>query len=118
MIAGSVTRNEGLNLMDNLGKKTTITVAEFSDHDFKSGTSMATPHVSGVAALVWSNYPECSANGIRLALRASADDQGDMGYDHAYGWGIVQAKAAVDYIAENGCKASSNVLRGGDGSAH
>ena len=23
-----------------------------------------------------SNYPECSANGIRLALRASADDQG------------------------------------------
>ncbi|WP_304636485.1 MULTISPECIES: S8 family serine peptidase [Pseudoalteromonas] len=118
MIAGSVTRNEGLNLMDNLGKKTTITVAEFSDHDFKSGTSMATPHVSGVAALVWSNYPDCSANGIRLALRASADDQGDMGYDHAYGWGIVQAKAAVDYIAENGCKASSNVLRGGDGSAH
>ena len=41
-----------------------------------------------------------------------------MGYDHAYGWGIVQAKAAVDYIAENGCKASNNVLRGGDGSAH
>ena len=39
-------------------------------------------------------------------------------YDHAYGWGIVQAKAAVDYIAENGCKASNNVLSGGDGSAH
>jgi subtilisin family serine protease len=104
--------------MEQLGQETTISVAEFTDHDFKSGTSMATPHVSGVAAVVWSNFPECTANGIRLALRASADDQGEAGYDHAYGWGVVQAKAAVDYISEHGCSAPKGVLRGGDGSAH
>ena len=118
LVVGAVMMNEGLHLMEQLGQETTISVAEFTDHDFKSGTSMATPHVSGVAAVVWSNFPECTANGIRLALRASADDQGEAGYDHAYGWGVVQAKAAVDYISEHGCSAPKGVLRGGDGSAH
>ncbi len=115
LIVGSVSYGEGLKLMENLGEMTTISVAEFADHDLKSGTSMATPHVSGVAALVWSHFPQCSANGIRLALRATADDQGESGYDPLYGWGVVQAKAAVDYIAEHGCQAPNGSVRGGQG---
>ena len=39
-----------------------------------SGTSMATPHVAGVAALVWSHFPECNNNHIRNALIQSAED--------------------------------------------
>ena len=67
-----------------------------------SGTSMATPHVSGVAALVWSHYTSCSAAQIRSALNATAEDRGSAGRDTRYGWGIVKAKAAYDYLA-NGC---------------
>ncbi|MEO2267348.1 S8 family serine peptidase [Pseudoalteromonas sp. YIC-656] len=115
MIAGAVTYSEGLKLMENLGKETTISTANFPDHDFMSGTSMATPHVTGVAALVWSNFPECSAQGIRMALRASAEDLGEQGYDYAYGWGLVQAKDAVDYIQENGCQAPNGNVKGGRG---
>ncbi|KZN69316.1 S8 family serine peptidase [Pseudoalteromonas luteoviolacea] len=67
-----------------------------------SGTSMATPHVSGVAALVWSNFPQCSNADIRAALNATAKDKGAAGRDTSYGYGIVQAKAAYDYLAQ-GC---------------
>lgn len=64
-----------------------------------SGTSMATPHVSGVAALVWSNNVSCSNQQVRDALNATAKDKGTSGRDTSYGYGIVQAKAASDYLA-------------------
>ncbi|MBD1583088.1 S8 family serine peptidase [Pseudoalteromonas sp. S16_S37] len=68
-----------------------------------SGTSMATPHVSGVAALVWSHFPNCTNDEIRKVLNNTAKDKGAAGRDTSYGYGIVQAKAAYDYIAQNGC---------------
>ncbi|MCG9697711.1 S8 family serine peptidase [Shewanella sp. Isolate11] len=74
-----------------------------SDYGYMNGTSMATPAVSGLAALVWSHYPECSGEGIRNALRMTAEDSGDAGHDVYFGYGIVKAKAAYDYIAANGC---------------
>ncbi|WP_274054108.1 S8 family serine peptidase [Thalassomonas haliotis] len=68
-----------------------------------SGTSMATPHVSGVAALVWSNHPTCTATQIRDALNNTAKDKGSSGRDNYYGYGIVQAKAAHDALTNDGC---------------
>ncbi|AOS96158.1 Subtilisin DY [Microbulbifer aggregans] len=116
IIAGTVSHKQGLTLLDNIGEDTTITVHQYPDHGFMSGTSMATPHVSGVAAVVWSNFPHCTASGIRQALRASAEDLGKAGYDYKYGWGLVQAKDAIDYIATNGCDTHSGKIYGGDGS--
>ncbi|WP_125562088.1 S8 family serine peptidase [Pseudoalteromonas rubra] len=69
-----------------------------------SGTSMASPHVAGVAALVWSHNSQCNNQQIRAALNATAKDKGAAGRDNYYGHGIVQAKAASDYIAANGCQ--------------
>ena len=67
-----------------------------------TGTSMASPHVAGVTALVWSHYPQCSAQEIRNTLAATAEDRGAAGRDDFYGMGIVQAKAAFDMLAQ-GC---------------
>jgi len=63
-----------------------------------SGTSMATPHVSGVAALVWGNNPNCTVQQIRDGLNASAQDKGSSGRDSYYGYGIVKAKDADTYL--------------------
>lgn len=74
------------------------------DYGYMSGTSMATPAVAGVAALVWSNHPECTGQEIRAALKASAEDSGTSGKDVYFGYGIVKAKAASDYLTSNGCE--------------
>ncbi|MFT5756799.1 MAG: subtilisin family serine protease [Alteromonadaceae bacterium] len=74
-----------------------------SDYGFMSGTSMATPAVSGMAALVWSNHNECTGTQIRDALKATAEDNGAAGHDDKFGNGIVKAKAANDYLTANGC---------------
>ena len=63
-----------------------------------SGTSMATPHVSGVAALVWGNNPNCTVQQIRDGLNASAQDKGSSGRDSYYGYGIVKAKDADTHL--------------------
>lgn len=68
-------------------------------YSFFSGTSMACPHVSGVAALVWSNFPDKSAQDIWQALIASAEDLGPPGRDDFYGFGLVQAANAMEYLA-------------------
>ena len=69
-----------------------------------SGTSMATPHVAGVAALVWNYYPECSNHQMRIAMALSAEDRGSVGRDNSYGYGIVKAKAMYNlFDSESGC---------------
>lgn len=99
----SVDRATGLDLAAKAGQSATLTVVGGQDYDYYNGTSMATPHVAGVAALVWSYYPSCTASQIRSALTATAKDLGTAGRDNYYGYGLVQAQDAVDYLAENGC---------------
>jgi subtilisin family serine protease len=63
---------------------------------WSAGTSMATPHVSGVAALIiGKNGGSMSPSHVDAALRASADDLGKPGNDDAYGAGRVNAYNAV-----------------------
>ena len=60
-----------------------------------SGTSMASPHVAGVAALVWAERPGLSVAQLEAVLRASATDLGTPGRDDHYGSGRVDAAAAL-----------------------
>ena len=48
-------------------------------YDYKSGTSMSTPHVAGLAALLWANLPAPTNSGIRGIIEDSADTTGAMG---------------------------------------
>lgn len=83
-----------------------------SDYGYMSGTSMATPAVAGVAALVWSNHTECTGSDIRNALKATARDAGTPGKDDYFGYGIVQAADADAYLTANAC--GGNGGGGGD----
>ena len=58
---------------------------------------MAAPHVSGVAALLIANAVEISPDEVREALQSTAEDKGAAGWDPGYGWGIVDAYAALNH---------------------
>lgn len=97
-----VSDTDGAALLARAGQQATVSVA-VSHYGYYDGTSMATPHVSGVAALVWSYFPSCSAEQLRRSLGRSARDLGKAGRDDQYGYGLVQAKAAYDRIRILGC---------------
>lgn len=59
------------------------------------GTSMATPHVAGVAALVYANGVH-DPDDIRDVLQNTASDLGAPGWDSVYGWGLVNPVDALN----------------------
>ncbi|MCI0366107.1 MAG: S8 family serine peptidase [Phycisphaerales bacterium] len=69
----------------------------------QSGTSMATPHVSGLAALMKSHNPALSVAEIEQIIRDTAEDKGAPGFDNLYGWGRLNAAAAIDAATAPGC---------------
>ncbi|MGY6587621.1 MAG: S8 family serine peptidase [Wenzhouxiangella sp.] len=76
----------------------TISTVPANGYAAWNGTSMASPHVAAVAALVWSHAPELTATEVRAVLAATAQDLGTSGRNNEFGYGLVQAKAALDYI--------------------
>jgi thermitase len=59
------------------------------------GTSMATPHVSGVAAVLFGRFPGENAASIRSRLDAATDDLGPAGRDPSFGFGRVNLQKAA-----------------------
>ena len=93
---------DGAAMKGQLGQSATVGVKK-TNYAYYDGTSMATPHVSAVAALVWSYFPTCTGAQIRTSLNNSALDLGAAGRDVKFGYGLVQAKAAYDRIKAMGC---------------
>lgn len=60
-----------------------------------SGTSMAAPHVSGLAALILAQFPTYTNNQVRQLIRSSADDIGARGIDPYFGFGRINAARAL-----------------------
>ncbi|RKG74356.1 peptidase S8 [Corallococcus exercitus] len=91
----SVSMASGAALKGLVGQEVTVSTSGL-DYQRESGTSMATPHVSGVAALVFSARPDLSAAHVRAVLEKTAlDDKTTPGVDEHYGHGLVQAAKAV-----------------------
>ena len=61
----------------------------------KSGTSMASPHIAGVVALMRDANPDIAVDEIKQIMYDTAFDLGSPGEDNSYGWGMVDAYRAV-----------------------
>jgi len=81
---------------------------------FYQGTSMATPHVSGVAALLYAKGVT-SPDSIRNVIQSTAIDLGSPGWDMYYGYGLVNAYNALTYTSGNNpptCTLTANPTSG------
>jgi len=71
---------------------------EMLDYSALGGTSSACPIAAGVAALILSVEPALTSAEVQHFLERSAKDLGDPGWDEYYGWGRVDARAALDMV--------------------
>ena len=103
-IAVAATTNQDLHAsFSNFGPEVTVaapgddiwSTVDTSNYDFKDGTSMATPHVSGLAALVWSIDCSLTNDDVRAIIEASVDDVEAPGFDELTGLGRINAATAV-----------------------
>jgi subtilisin family serine protease len=65
-------------------------------YDFLSGTSMASPHIAGIGALIKAAHPTWSPAAVKSALMTSARDHASSADPFAQGAGFVQPNGAVD----------------------
>ncbi len=103
IISVSTTMENGLAMLGKVGLPATVSsVLEKPGNGYEAwgGTSMATPHVAGVAALIWSANPDWTNEQVREAMTMTALDLGDDERDIAFGFGLVQAVLALDYLEE------------------
>ncbi len=113
IVAISISQEDGQAALAYLGMEATVQISESipgSSYEAWNGTSMATPHVSGVAALIWSENPDWSNKQIRTAMQNTAKNLGDdEGWDVEFGFGLVQAKDALDYLVNSVIEDALNV---------
>ncbi len=69
-----------------------------SGYEAWDGTSMATPHVAGIAALIWRQLPQLSHEELRAGINQTALDLGSAGRDNDFGHGLIQAQAAYQAL--------------------
>lgn len=65
-------------------------------YGYLSGTSMATPHTSGLASLVWSFDRGLTNSEVFEFIRETAEDKGTSGFDEYFGWGRINARFALN----------------------
>ena len=98
----SISQEDGLHILANgVGQGASVDARQLTNangYSYLDGTSMATPHVAGVAALVWSAKPTATATEVRNALNSTAEDLGTAGRDTSFGNGLVRASAAANAL--------------------
>lgn len=62
---------------------------------YMSGTSMATPHISGLVALLYSQKPNITPGEVRNKLQSFTIDKGTPGFDNYCGYGMPDAYAVL-----------------------
>jgi subtilisin family serine protease len=83
-----------------------------------SGTSMATPHVAGLAALLYQANPDLTVADLIAAIQDSSIDEGAEGKDNNWGEGRIDAMAALSIVISGGKLAGSIKDTDGNGIAH
>jgi subtilase-type serine protease len=90
-LSGGLVRNPDGSLSFNITGGTPE-----NGYGYLSGTSMATPHVTGALGLLMERFPYMTGAQVRDVLLTTAHDLGAEGVDDVYGWGLVDLRKAID----------------------
>jgi thermitase len=71
------------------------------NYDYYQGTSMAAPHVSGLAGLILSKDASLSPDQVRNQIESTAKDLGTAGKDDVFGNGLINAQAALNFTSRS-----------------
>lgn len=83
----------------------------FGSYGNKTGTSMSTPYVTGLAALLWSMNPaSLTHNAVRQTIQSTAVDLGTPGKDVYFGYGRIDAKLALQSLTLQTSPAQTSFL--------
>ncbi|ALW88609.1 S8 family serine peptidase [Deinococcus actinosclerus] len=85
---------DGQALLGKLPTTGTVAVTG-ADYESYNGTSMATPHVSAAAAVVWAAKPTLTNTQLLSLLTSTAKDLGTAGKDNNFGYGLVDPLKAI-----------------------
>lgn len=86
------------DMVDGVGPGVSILSSVPGGFQAMSGTSMATPHVAGIAALMLSKNPQLTPQRIGDILCQTAEDLGDKGRDSRFGCGFLSAPKALEAV--------------------
>jgi hypothetical protein len=107
-IAVAATDNNDIRAsFSNFGAETDVSapgvnvwsLAPSNSYTYKSGTSMSVPHVTGLAALLWSAQPTLTHLEVRALIEEGAVDLGVAGRDDLYGLGRIDAAASFALLS-------------------
>lgn len=96
-ITVALSRADGARLLAS-GNASIVVSNIADDYDSNNGTSMASPHAAGVAALAWSVAQSATAADIRNAMTVNAKDLGAAGFDNVFGHGLIDALSTAKML--------------------
>jgi len=102
----------GVNIWSSVGDGT----GTAANYGYLSGTSMATPYVTGVAAIIKGRWPTLTSSQIADIIFQTADDLGQPGSDRVFGRGAVDVTKAMSPVGA-AVIATSGTLGGSSGSS-
>lgn len=88
-------------------------IASDTDYTEKVGTSMATPHVSGAAAVIRGAWPTLTADEVVQILLTTANDEGIYADSDVYGHGLLDLQAAVQSVGASSLASGTDVTSSG-----
>lgn len=81
-----------------------------NDYDCWEGTSMATPHVTGLLALLKERFPNYASSTLRKYITESAEDLGTLGHDNIFGYGLAKYVEPTSSIPSSNITVEEDIL--------